>query len=95
MNAIPVISRLPINNAAAQVSRTANAGAAEQAGGAASADPAGLSTNGKDFAAALNDAASKPFSCPMSARTSTPVLASQIFADLSQLAVTIRDPSGL
>ena len=33
--------------------------------------------------------------CPLSVRTSAPLLASQTFAVLSPLAVTIRDPSGL
>ena len=33
--------------------------------------------------------------CPLRVRTSAPLLASQTFAVLSQLAVTIRDPSGL
>ena len=33
--------------------------------------------------------------CPLSVRTSAPLLASQTFAVLSSLAVTIRDPSGL
>ena len=34
-------------------------------------------------------------SCPLSVRISAPVLASQTFAVLSKLPVTIRDPSGL
>ena len=33
--------------------------------------------------------------CPLSVRTSAPVGASQTLAVLSQLAVTIREPSGL
>ena len=33
--------------------------------------------------------------CPLSVRTSAPVLASQTFAVPSQLAVTTRAPSGL
>ena len=33
--------------------------------------------------------------CPLSVRTSAPLFASQTFAVLSQLAVTIREPSGL
>ena len=33
--------------------------------------------------------------CPLRVRTSAPLLASQTFAVLSSLAVTIREPSGL
>ena len=43
----------------------------------------------------LNDAECPHSVCPLSVRTSAPLLASQTFAVLSSLAVTIRDPSGL
>ena len=43
----------------------------------------------------LNDAEETRSVCPLSVRTSAPLLASQTFAVLSQLAVTTRDPSGL
>ena len=43
----------------------------------------------------LNDAELTRPVCPLSVRTSAPVLASQTFAVLSSLAVTIREPSGL
>src|SRR5262249_28797843 len=45
----------------------------------------------------LNDAEAKPLLCPLSVRSSVPVLASQTFADPSSpvLVVTTRDPSAL
>ena len=43
----------------------------------------------------LNDAESTQPVCPLSVRTSAPLVASQTFAVLSPLAVTIRVPSGL
>ncbi len=43
----------------------------------------------------LNDAELTPPVCPLSERTSAPVMASHTFAVPSPLAVTTREPSGL
>ena len=43
----------------------------------------------------LNDAFITIFVCPFSSIRGVPVRASQTFAELSELAVTIRMPSGL